>query len=211
MENNLRLDDLQINNLKIWQNPDLFCFGTDAVLLANFARPKSKDTLLDIGTGNCIIPILISAKSDIKRMTALEIQKECADLSQKNVDFNNLNEIIKVVHGDINDEKFNQTRFLLIGKKSFNRKEVEYKTSINFETENKSGALSRILQILEKHNISMSHISSRPSKRSLGEYSFYIDFEGKVSDLTVDKAIFEILQNVKTFKHLGSYPVASKI
>lgn len=105
MENNLRLDDLQINNLKIWQNPDLFCFGTDAVLLANFARPKSKDILLDIGTGNCIIPILISAKSDIKRMTALEIQKECADLSQKNVDFNNLNEIIKVVHGDINDEK----------------------------------------------------------------------------------------------------------
>lgn len=116
-----------------------------------------------------------------------------------------------IIEENINDEKFNQTRFLLIGKKSFNRKNVEYKTSINFETENKSGALSRILQILEKHNISMSHISSRPSKRSLGEYSFYIDFEGKVNDLTVDKAIFEILQNVKTFKHLGSYPVASKI
>lgn len=100
----LRLDDLQVNNLKIWQNPDLFCFGTDAVLLANFACPKQKDTLLDIGTGNCIIPILISAKSDVKSMTALEIQAECAALSQKNVDFNNLNSRIHVIKGDINDK-----------------------------------------------------------------------------------------------------------
>ena len=104
MESNLRLDDLQINNLKIWQNPDLFCFGTDAVLLANFACPKPKDIVLDIGTGNCIIPILLSAKSDVKSITALEIQHECAALSEKNVAFNNLAALIKVVQGDINDE-----------------------------------------------------------------------------------------------------------
>lgn len=100
----LRLDDLQINNLKIWQNPDLFCFGTDAVLLANFSCPKPKDTLLDIGTGNCIIPILISAKCDVKSITALEIQEECAVLSRKNVEFNNLDSLINVVQGDINDK-----------------------------------------------------------------------------------------------------------
>ena len=105
METNLRLDDLQINNLKLWQDPDLFCFGTDAVLLANFACPKSKDILLDIGTGNCIIPVLLSAKCDTKSMTALEIQPKCAELSQKNVSYNNLDSIIKVVLGDINDEK----------------------------------------------------------------------------------------------------------
>ena len=57
----------------------------------------------------------------------------------------------------------------------------------------------------------MTHISSRPSKKILGEYTFYIDFDGKISDLKIAKAVFEILQNVKTFKHLGSYPVASKI
>lgn len=104
MQENLRLDDLQIKNLKLWQDPALFCFGTDAVLLANFACVKQKDILLDIGTGNGVIPILISAKSDIKRMTALEIQPKCASLAQKNVEFNNLSDIISVVEGDINDE-----------------------------------------------------------------------------------------------------------
>ena len=116
-----------------------------------------------------------------------------------------------VLEENINDEKFNQTRFLLIGKKSFKNIDRAYKTSIFFATENKSGALSKILQILEKHDINMTHISSRPSKKILGEYTFYIDFDGKITDLKVSKAVFEILQNVKTFKHLGSYPVASKI
>lgn len=111
-----------------------------------------------------------------------------------------------ILEENINDEKFNQTRFLLIGKKSFKRPNDVYKTSIHFATENESGALCKILKILEKYELNMSHISSRPSKKSLGEYSFYIDFNGKVTDLTVDKAIFEIIQNVKTFKHLGSYP-----
>ena len=102
-ENNLRLDDLQVGNLKIWQDKSLFCFGTDAVLLANFARPKPKDTLLDIGTGNGIIPILISAKCDISAMTALEIQPACAALAEKNVEFNHLADKIRVVQGDIKD------------------------------------------------------------------------------------------------------------
>lgn len=116
-----------------------------------------------------------------------------------------------ILEENINDEKFNQTRFLLIGKKSFKNIDRPYKTSIYFATENKSGALCKILQILEKYNINMSHISSRPSKKILGEYTFYIDFDGKITDLKVSKAVFEILQHVKTFKHLGSYPTASKI
>lgn len=116
-----------------------------------------------------------------------------------------------VIEENINDEKFNQTRFLLIGKKSFKNIDRAYKTSIYFATENKAGALCKVLQILEKYEINMTHISSRPSKKILGEYTFYIDFDGKITDITIAKAIFEILQNVKTFKHLGSYPIASKI
>lgn len=115
-----------------------------------------------------------------------------------------------IIEENINDEKFNQTRFLLVGKKAL-KTNRDYKTSIYFATENKSGALCKILQILEKYHINMTHISSRPSKKILGEYTFYIDFDGKISDLKIAKAVFEILQNVKTFKHLGSYPVASKI
>lgn len=115
-----------------------------------------------------------------------------------------------VIEENINDEKFNQTRFFLLGKKSF-KTDRAYKTGIYFSTENKSGALCKILQILEKHQINMTHISSRPSKKILGEYTFYIDFDGKLNDLKISKAIFEILQNVKSFKHLGSYQVLTKI
>ncbi|MCD8377567.1 MAG: prephenate dehydratase [Candidatus Gastranaerophilales bacterium] len=113
-----------------------------------------------------------------------------------------------IVEENINDEKFNQTRFILAGKMAMPKFGGEYKTSITFSTENKSGALCKILKILENYNINMSYISSRPSKKVLGEYSFYIDFDGKITDERVAKATFEILQHVKTFKHLGTYPKA---
>lgn len=93
-----------INNLKIKQNPSLFCFGTDAVLLANFAVCKNSAKILDIGTGNGIIPILLSAKLNAKSITGLEIQKESASLARENIEFNNLGKLINIVHGDINDE-----------------------------------------------------------------------------------------------------------
>lgn len=112
-----------------------------------------------------------------------------------------------ILDENINDEKFNKTRFLLIGKKSFKLAQCDYKTSLFFATENKSGALCHVLQILEKHNINMSHISSRPSKKVLGEYTFVVDIDGKVTDTKISKAVFEILQNITVFKHLGSYPV----
>ena len=111
-----------------------------------------------------------------------------------------------IIDENINDEKFNQTRFLLVGKIQLPKQDCEYKTSITFSTENKSGALCEILQILQKYNINMSYISSRPSKKVLGEYSFYIDFDGKITDLDVSKAMFEILQHTTMFKHLGTYP-----
>ena len=107
---------------------------------------------------------------------------------------------------NINDEKFNQTRFILLGVPKKINKTNNDKTSITFSTENKSGALCDILTILKENNINMTYISSRPSRKSLGEYNFYVDFDGHVLDETISKAMFELLQHVKTFKHLGSYP-----
>ena len=110
-----------------------------------------------------------------------------------------------IIAENINDEKFNQTRFILVGENPFDIKSNEYKTSITFSTENKSGALCEILKILQKYEINMSSIFSRPSKKILGEYSFYIDFDGRLTDDKSAKALFEILQHVKMFKHLGTY------
>ena len=105
---------------------------------------------------------------------------------------------------EINDVKDNQTRFVLIGREETARTGND-KTSITFTTENKPGALNKILNILYAYNINMSYINSRPSKKFLGEYAFYIDFDGHVKDLKIAKALFEIIQNTKSFKHVGSY------
>jgi len=116
-----------------------------------------------------------------------------------------------VIKEDINDEQHNQTRFLLLGKINIPKTNKEYKTSITFSTDNKPGALCDILNILRAYDINMSYISSRPSKKILGEYTFYIDFDGKVTDDKVAKAMFEILQHTATFKHLGTYPKSKNI
>lgn len=111
-----------------------------------------------------------------------------------------------ILDTNINDEKFNQTRFILLGKSLQNKITDSDKTSIMFATENESGALCDVLTILKENEINMTYISSRPSKKSLGEYTFYIDFDGNISDAKISKAMSKILKHVKSFKHLGSYP-----
>ena len=67
-----RLDDLQIKNYKIIQNPEKFCFGMDAVLLSAFANLRKNDNVLDLGTGTGILPVLLAAKTGAKHFEALE-------------------------------------------------------------------------------------------------------------------------------------------
>lgn len=111
---------------------------------------------------------------------------------------------IPVVEEKINDEENNQTRFIFLGK-FLAPPTGNDKTSITFSTENKAGALSKILTILEENNINMSYIDSRPSKKELGEYLFYIDFEGHINDDKVQKAFDKIKPLVKMFYVIGSY------
>ena len=111
---------------------------------------------------------------------------------------------IPVVEEKINDEENNQTRFIFLGK-FLAPQTGNDKTSITFSTENKAGALSKILTILEENNINMSYIDSRPSKKELGEYVFYIDFEGHINDEKVQKAFDKIKPLVKMFYVIGSY------
>lgn len=98
-----RIDDLQRNNLRIIQNEEKFCFGMDAVLLSGFARVKTGERVLDMGTGTGIIPILLSAKTDAEHLIALEIQEESADMARRSVAMNHLQDKIEVVTGDIKE------------------------------------------------------------------------------------------------------------
>ena len=98
-----RLDDLQRNGFQIIQNPGRFCFGMDAVLLSGFAQVKKGERVLDLGTGTGIIPILLEAKTDGSHFTGLELQEESADMARRSVAYNDLEEKIDIVTGDIKD------------------------------------------------------------------------------------------------------------
>ena len=100
---NERVDDLQRNGLKIIQKTDGFCFGMDAVLLSGFANVKRGEQVLDMGTGTGIIPLLLSAKTEGKHFTALEIQPEIAKMAARSVAMNHLEEKIEIVNGDIKE------------------------------------------------------------------------------------------------------------
>lgn len=98
-----RLDDLQIGGLELIQNPSGFCFGVDAVFLSDFVKVKPGETVLDLGTGNGIIPILLSAKTSGKRFTGLEIQENTADMARRSVIYNHLEDRVDIVTGDIKE------------------------------------------------------------------------------------------------------------
>ncbi|MCM1040122.1 MAG: tRNA1(Val) (adenine(37)-N6)-methyltransferase [Roseburia sp.] len=103
LKENERIDDLQRNGYRIIQNPQRFCFGMDAVLLSGFARVKEGETVLDLGTGTGIIPILISAKTPAGHLSGLEIQEESADMARRSVRLNGLEEKISIITGDIKE------------------------------------------------------------------------------------------------------------
>ena len=103
LHENERIDDLQYNGLKIIQNKELYCFTCDAVLLANFVKATYKDDMIDLCSGSGVVGILAQAKTNAKSLTCLEMQKVMADMCQKTVDMNNLNDKIKVVNARVQD------------------------------------------------------------------------------------------------------------
>ncbi|MCR4727272.1 MAG: tRNA1(Val) (adenine(37)-N6)-methyltransferase [Lachnospiraceae bacterium] len=98
-----RIDDLERNGLKIIQDPKRFCFGMDAVLLSGFVKVKEGASVLDLGTGTGIIPILLSAKTGASKLTGLEIQPESAEMAERSVRLNSLEDRISIVTGDIKE------------------------------------------------------------------------------------------------------------
>ena len=97
------MDELQRNGYRIIQNPDKFCFGMDAVLLTGFAYAKEGDRLLDLGTGNGIIPLLMEAKYRCRELVGLEIQADSADMASRSIMLNDLSDKIHIVVGDIRE------------------------------------------------------------------------------------------------------------
>lgn len=98
-----RVDDLERCGYKIIQDPKMFCFGIDAVLLSGFAKVRAQENVLDMCCGNGIIPILLAAKSQAGHITGMEIQREAAALAKRSVEANGLSDRINIICGDIKE------------------------------------------------------------------------------------------------------------
>lgn len=86
-----------------------------------------------------------------------------------------------------------------------------FKTSLIIYLEkDRPGALYEILGAFAKRKINLTKIESRPSKKELGDYYFYIDFEGQASDALIKDALEDIKAKADTLKVLGSYPAFGK-
>ncbi|MBP3344657.1 MAG: methyltransferase [Clostridia bacterium] len=105
LEKDERIEDLQCKGLKIIQNKGLYTFTSDSVVLANFIQTKKKDICAEIGAGSGVISILLSAKTLFDKVYAFELQKQMADLLNKNIILNELQNKIIAINDDVENFK----------------------------------------------------------------------------------------------------------
>lgn len=96
---NLRTDIVPGTNFKIIQDKSKFSYGIDAILLSDFAKPKG--LVMDLGTGTGIIPIRMAEKMGFQKIYGVEIQEDVSKLAQKNIELNNLQDKIEILHMDL--------------------------------------------------------------------------------------------------------------
>ena len=112
-----------------------------------------------------------------------------------------------ILASNIEDEPENTTRFLIVGKQQVPPSGQD-KTSLLISTRNEAGGLLRLLKPLAEHNVSMSRIESRPSRRGMWDYVFFIDVEGHREDEGVKSALSILEREAAMYRVLGSYPRA---
>ena len=105
MTSNISLEELSLcgSPYKIYQDKSKFCFGIDAVLLADYAKGIHGKKICDLCTGNGIIPILLAGIIKAQEIHGIELQKDIADLAKESVTLNNLNDRIKIFEGNLKD------------------------------------------------------------------------------------------------------------
>ena len=117
---------------------------------------------------------------------------------------------LNIVKENIQDKKWNQTRFLVIeyGSKINSFKEdALFKTSIILSTNHVPGALYKVLGIFAENSINLTKLESMPSRKSLWEFNFLIDFEGHVCLPNVQNTLENLKEFTNFIKVLGSYPL----
>ncbi len=116
---------------------------------------------------------------------------------------------LEVLAADIEDHPENQTRFVVLGRGIPAATGHDKSSIVVFQSQDRPGSLLSILQEFAARAVNLTKLESRPTKRGLGHYCFFIDCEGHIRD----ELVADVLKNLAakhTLKFLGSYPVASE-
>jgi len=114
---------------------------------------------------------------------------------------------LSIIAENIEDDPNNTTRFFILGRNDV-PPSGDDKTAVILSTRNRPGALSKLLEPLGRHGISMSRIESRPSRQGIWEYIFFLEIEGHAEDEAVAAALCELDKEAAMSKLLGSFPKA---
>jgi len=114
---------------------------------------------------------------------------------------------VPILVRNIEDDPSNTTRFLVIGHQAV-KPSGDDKTSLLVASRNEVGSLHRLLEPIARNGLTMSRIESRPARRDIWEYVFFIDLEGHVEDAKVAQTLDELSQEATLFTVLGSFPKA---
>ncbi|TYQ26586.1 prephenate dehydratase [Pseudanabaena sp. UWO310] len=115
---------------------------------------------------------------------------------------------LPILNFPINDRPDNCTCFLVLGRTSPTTQGTHSSLAFSLDR-NRPGALVKTLSVFAERQINLSRIESRPTKRSLGEYIFFIDVEAPIADPNLDEALEELKNVTENLKILGSYAIAS--
>ncbi len=100
----MREDNIGFGGLRLLQEPEEFCYGVDAVILADFASKACPKKAVDLGTGSGVIPLILSHKTGAEKLVGVELQKPSYERAVQSVALNGLEDRIKMVNADVTDE-----------------------------------------------------------------------------------------------------------
>ena len=142
----------------------------------------------------------VASNAEAARLAGGE-KNAAAIAGESAADYYNLTILVR----NIEDEPDNTTRFLVLGRYDAAPSGND-KTSLLFSMPSKPGALLKMLACFADNNVNMTRIESRPSRRGMWEYVFFVDVEGHVEDKTVAAAVKQLETGASMIKLLGSYP-----
>jgi len=116
---------------------------------------------------------------------------------------------LEIVEESIEDHHDNISRFLILSRNTIN--EPGNKCSIIFVGEHRAGALFRVLKEFADVEINLTRIESLPSRQIPGNYVFFLDFQGSIEDLEVEKVLDRVEKMTLMYKFLGCYPEAKPV